>query len=115
MQLIINYKTQIDIRIKQIVKIVVRPPRDGGGNGNDTGNNQTGGGGSDNQTSDGSGSIVNQITGGGGGAGGTTSDNETVTFSPYMPNTCMGGTPGTDGCRPYEGANTPGPGPDIGA
>ena len=32
-----NYKTQIDIRIKQIVKIKVRPPGDGGGDGNETG------------------------------------------------------------------------------
>jgi hypothetical protein len=35
-----NYKTQIDIRIKQII---VPPPRDGGGNGNDTDTNQTNG------------------------------------------------------------------------
>jgi hypothetical protein len=33
MQQIINYKTQINIRLKQIVKIEVPPPRDGGGNG----------------------------------------------------------------------------------
>jgi len=36
-QLVNKYKTEIDIRIQQIVKIVV-PPRDGGGDGNDTGN-----------------------------------------------------------------------------
>jgi hypothetical protein len=30
---VINYKTQIDIRIQQIVKIEVSPPGDGGGNG----------------------------------------------------------------------------------
>jgi hypothetical protein len=44
-QLVNKYKTEIDIRIKQIVKIVVPPPRDGGGDGNDTGNgNDTNGG-----------------------------------------------------------------------
>jgi hypothetical protein len=42
-QLVNKYKTEIDIRIKQIVKIVVPPPGDGGGNGNDTnGGNYTG-------------------------------------------------------------------------
>jgi hypothetical protein len=32
-QQVVNYKTQIDIRIQQIVKIEVSPPGDGGGNG----------------------------------------------------------------------------------
>jgi hypothetical protein len=44
-QLVNKYRTEIDIRIKQIIKIVVPPPRDGGGDGNDTGNgNDTNGG-----------------------------------------------------------------------
>jgi hypothetical protein len=44
-QLVNKYKTEIDIRIKQIVKIVVPPLGDGGGDGNDTGNgNDTNGG-----------------------------------------------------------------------
>ena len=52
-QLVNNYKTQIDIRIKQIIKIEVPSPPDGGGNGNDTGNS--------NDTN--SGSIINSTGG----------------------------------------------------
>jgi hypothetical protein len=74
-QLVNKYKTEIDIRIKQIVKIVVQPPpRDGGGggDGNDTGNgNDTNGG------------------------------NNTMPIF----DTCMGGPPGIDGCPPEDGRN----------
>jgi uncharacterized membrane protein YgcG len=98
MQQIINYKTQIDIRIKQIVKIVVRPPpHDGGGNGNDTENgNDTNGG---NYTEP----IFDTCMGGPPGIDGCPPEdgrNETTTLLPIIspPDPCVD-NPNAEGCE----------------
>lgn len=81
-QLVNKYKSQIDIRIRQIVKIVVLPPRDGGGgDDNDTGKGNNSGSGSD--------------------------DNNNTMFRIPLFDTCMCGPPGIDGCPPEGGFKLP--------
>src|SRR5829696_6084653 len=95
-QLVNKYKTEIDIRIKQIIKIVVPPPRDGGGDGNDTGNgNDTNGG---NNTMP----IFDTCMGGHPGIDGCPPEdgnNETTTLLPIIspPDPCIE-NPNAEGC-----------------
>jgi len=98
-QLVNKYKTEIDIRIKQIVKIVVPPPRDGGGDGNDTGN------GNDTNRGNYTGPIADICMGGPPGIDGCPPEdgrNETTTILPIISppiDPCIE-NPNAEGCLP---------------